>query len=69
MNGVSAEIGTISRRAVAWGLTFFIASAVFWAGWMTTTLIDIRVSLAAIQERVGGIQREIDNSRLMNKLP
>lgn len=60
MNGTSNEIGTISRRAVAAGVSLLIGLTVLWMSWMTTKVIDISVNIGTLTERVAGIQRFID---------
>ena len=57
MNAVYPELNGIIRKALGWAIAFAIAGVVGWGGWITTTLIDIRVNVATIQERVQGIER------------
>ena len=60
MNIVYKEINGIARKALGWVAAFGIVSLVAWAAWTTTTLIDIRVSLGVIQQRVQGIENLVN---------
>jgi len=43
-----------------------LSGAIGWATWTTATLIDIRVNVATMQERVTGIEHAI-NPRVWSK--